>query len=461
MQRISSVHSDSNAMQERQQLVQQLNEALRDLDDQLEETSSLYEQLAALYHMFGLFGQMPDTDTIPHEVLRFCLENLGATRAFVGLLDGDRLTIKYHTGLEKLNTTEFLLSDEHGLLSFCRNNNRSAIVNDFSVDSRMRCSYCSSLGFKRVVCAPLSLGAKVIGFLVVADTRDGSDFSAGHGKLVTSISHPLANVLENARLRQKEIEKKVLERELEIARRIQQRLLPNTPVEIPGLQICGRTVPALVIGGDYFDFFPLERERIAVVLGDAVGKGVSAGLLMTMLKGMLQVLPIKQSSPGAVLEQINRALFQQDLVEHFVTMVYCVYDGSTRTLCMANAGHEPPVLFHGDGRSPEMLRLACLPLGVKPAEHYQETTITLAPEDVLLIHSDGLSEARNQQDEEFGVERIQRTVQSHLNQDAWDIVQVLHKAVERYVGDLAQHDDVTSIILRVCRNAEDSKQAAS
>lgn len=481
MRNSTMLPADSTLVIENQRLVQRLEEALRDLDDQLEETSSLYEQLAALYHMFGLFGQVSDAESVARDVLRFCLDSLGATKAFIALLERDKMMVRHHAGLAPDVTLETSLDAEEGLFLFCRDNNRSAIVNDFAADSRMRCPFCAGLGLSRVICAPLSLAARVIGFLVVADTKDDSAFTAGHGKLVSSISHPLANVLENARLRRKEIERKLLEHELEIARGIQERLLPKVPPSAPTLDLSGRTVPAHAIGGDYYDFFFLDKDRIAVVLADAVGKGVSAGLLMTLIKGMLQTLPLQQASPGAILEALNRALSRQELLEHFVTMVYCTYNRTTRSLCLANAGHEPPLLFHGDARDSETLSLSCLPLGVEQLERYQEHTITLAPGDVLLVYSDGLTEARNRDGEEFGVAGVQRTVQPLLGRKALDVVELLHQAVVQYAGMPAseqadseqkrslsepnhregahngntirrlpdQHDDMTSIVLRI------------
>jgi len=440
--------TDENLVLQNQRLAQELEETQRDLEGQLEETSSLYDQVAALHHLFALFGKSSDYEAIIGEALQFCTETLRASKAFIGILEGDRLFVRESIGLPAEEISEVLFGEQEALFDFCRENNRTVIVNDPEMDKRMRSSICQMLGMKHLICSPLSLGSTVIGFLVVGGPESGEEFNAGNGQLVNSISHPLANVLENARLHREEIEKRLMEREMDIARRIQSQLLPTAPADLPGVDIDGRTVPALAIGGDYFDFFRLDKGRVAVALADAVGKGVSAGLLMTMLKGMLHALPLPEHSPAQVMEALNKAFFRQALKEHFVTMVYLTYDAWKRTVCMSNAGHEPPLILRREQSKQETLDDASLPLGVKENVTYSETNAQLTAGDILVVYSDGLTEAKDAQGVEFGFEQLVDTVARSAHKPVFSIANDLFDAVQRHSEQRAQGDDMTSIILK-------------
>ena len=433
---------------ENQILKQQVEQLDSDLQEQVEATSTLYEQLAALYHLFAVFGQSLDDKTVPVKALEFCSESLHARVGFIGLLQDDKVLIRHSIGLPSGTPSQIAIRDGEGLFQYCQRKKTTVIVNDFSADDRMRSPFCEQIDIRRLVCSPLILNGAIIGFIVLASPENDEDFTAGDGQMLTSISHPITNVLENVRLRRQEMEKKLMERELEIAQQIQKRLLPQIPQDTPGTSIDGRTIPARTIGGDYFDFFRLDETRLAITLADTVGKGVSAGLLMTMLKGALHALPLSEYSPGEVLQSINEAFIRQRLYDRFITMVYLIYDLHKRTLLLSNAGHHPPMLFEGNSRSTREFHGVSLPIGVLTEQQYPVFEIPLSQGDVLVIYSDGVTEAMDHEGNQFGIQAFRDAIVPNVHLDASAIADILYDSIRAHVRDADQHDDMTSVVMK-------------
>lgn len=254
-------------------------------------------------------------------------------------------------------------------------------------------------------------------------------------------------------------EKRRLEEELRIAREIQMSLLPRGPAELPGLSISAMCVPAKEVGGDYYDFFALGDGRLALLVADVAGKGTSAALYMAELKGLLLSLSRIHDSPKALLSQVNRVLADNLDSRSFITMTYAIVDASTRTLTYARAGHTP--LLHytsdGDGRrhvsahAPDGLVLGLRIEGVAARfdQILTECTLPLAPGDVFVFYTDGISEAMNGSADLFGDDRLRELVAEHGHLPTDDLRARIVSEVAAFVGDADQHDDMTMILVRV------------
>jgi PAS domain S-box-containing protein len=244
---------------------------------------------------------------------------------------------------------------------------------------------------------------------------------------------------EEARIRLKE--------EARMARNIQTNLLPKGNPDIQGYDIAGRNVPALNVGGDYYDFIFLDNHRVAIGLGDVSGKGLAASLVMANLQATIRSLALFDDDPKDCLEKANKLLFRSTDSRTFVSLFYGILDTRRNTLSYANAGQDMPILFSQSGKT-RLLRTRGIALGMKENVAYEEEEISISPEDRILIYSDGISEAMNEALEEFGEERVQKIVQYNIEDTAGSVVEKIFAAVGAHVDNAPQSDDMTVVFLR-------------
>jgi serine phosphatase RsbU (regulator of sigma subunit) len=253
-------------------------------------------------------------------------------------------------------------------------------------------------------------------------------------------------------------EKKRLEEELRIAHDIQMSLLPHGRLDVPGLSITAVCVPAHEVGGDYYDFLPLDDDRLAVLIADVSGKGTSAALYMAELKGLVLSLSRIYTSPRALLIAANRLLAEHLNMRSFITLTYAVVDLRARTMTYARAGHTPLMYLPARGgadRRVEVLAPNGLVLGLTLDDGslferlLEEETISLHAGDVLLFYTDGVTEAMDVHDDWFGDERLSRLIEAHADLPAVELRERVLREIAAFVGDAPQHDDLTMIILKV------------
>jgi serine phosphatase RsbU (regulator of sigma subunit) len=243
-------------------------------------------------------------------------------------------------------------------------------------------------------------------------------------------------------------ERELVEQELELARSIQQASLSKEVPTLEGWQIAPFYQPAREVGGDFYDFFKLDDDRVGVVVGDATGKGVPAALVVSATSSMLRAVArvLGSSSPGEVLSQVNETLSARIPQNMFVTCFYAILDPKSATLSYANAGHDLPYLRRSDG-DVEDLRARGMPLGLMPGMGYEEGEISLAEGNCVLFYSDGLVEAHNPRGEMFGFPRLRELVAEHGEERS--LGNFLLEELYSFVGEgWEQEDDITLLTLR-------------
>jgi predicted ester cyclase len=242
-------------------------------------------------------------------------------------------------------------------------------------------------------------------------------------------------------------ERERIEQELQVARQIQQALLPEATPELDGWELSTYYEPAREVGGDFYDFLELEDGRLGLVVGDATGKGMPAALVMATTRGMLRAVVQSVASPGEVLARVNEALVAEIPPNMFVTCLYAILETKSGSLRYANAGHDPPYLRHHGGGDAEELRARGLPLGLMPNMPYKEKEAVLALGDNALFYSDGLVEAHDPQREMFGFARLRGLVAEHAEEGS--LVDFLMEELYSFVGEgWEQEDDITLLTLR-------------
>jgi sigma-B regulation protein RsbU (phosphoserine phosphatase) len=288
------------------------------------------------------------------------------------------------------------------------------------------------------------------------------------GELAESFNSMTASIED---LLRQAAEKKRLEEELRIAHEIQMSLLPQGPLRMPGLSVTALCVPAREVGGDYYDFLPLDAHRVGVLIADVSGKGTSAALYMAELKGLVLSLSRIHTSPRDLLITANRIIAEHLDARSFITMTYAVVDLRARTMTYARAGHTPLIYLPGaetGGRRIRILTPDGMVLGLKldNGEMFErlleEQTIPLRAGDLYLFFTDGISEAMNVGDDCFGEQRLATLVEEHAHLPADELRERVLREISAFVGDAPQHDDMTMILLKVdtVHAAEDAAGAA-
>lgn len=238
-----------------------------------------------------------------------------------------------------------------------------------------------------------------------------------------------------------------LQRELDVARKMQQAILPTQFPECPEYQIFGNMEPARSVGGDFFDVMHLENGRIGLAIADVSDKGIPAALFMMSTRTLLKGAAIGRREPGQVLGEVNNLLNEDNKAAMFVTTCYAVYDPAAGTFSYANGGHNPPLVVHADGTSELLPLTGGIALGLVPDLEYQQDSVTLSPGDTVVLYTDGVTEAMNGEREEFGIERLRETFAGARPQGSREASQAIFRAVNAFAGDSPQSDDITCLIL--------------
>jgi sigma-B regulation protein RsbU (phosphoserine phosphatase) len=243
-----------------------------------------------------------------------------------------------------------------------------------------------------------------------------------------------------------------LNRELEIARDVQEHLFPQRLPAVPGLDYCGQCRPAREVGGDYYDFLELPDGRLGIAIGDVSGKGVGAALMMASLEASLRALASVVEDPADLIGRVNGLVCQASAANRYATLFYAQYDPATRRLAYVNAGHNPPTVLRNSTGSCEVLRLETggPVIGLLP-QRYERGHFSLEAGDLVVLFTDGVSESMNLRYEEWGEERLIEAAKSCRGLPASEGMRRILAAAQAFAASASQHDDMTLVVLRVTR----------
>ena len=304
---------------------------------------------------------------------------------------------------------------------------------------------------KSAFLAPLTYGGKKLGVLAIARTGDAEPFGPAHFQTFNAIAEQSAFSLFDAFLHLEAAEKRQMEKELQIANEVQRVLLPTESPAIDGFEIAGTNLPARYVSGDYFDYIPLDADRVGVVVADVSGKGISAALLMAMARSALRLLAAEHLSPAEALRRLNAQLYPDIKEDMFISMAYAVLDRRSPEIQIVRAGHDAPLHFHARDRTVTKVNPPGMAVGIDSGSAFNRVTsdfsLALEPGDCLVFYTDGVTEALNQAGDEFGLEAMTRSVQAGAPEGAAGIVQRVTSDVKTFIGDQPLHDDITLITI--------------
>jgi serine phosphatase RsbU (regulator of sigma subunit) len=277
------------------------------------------------------------------------------------------------------------------------------------------------------------------------DSKRPTAFTKLDRQILDALATDAASILDNARLVERERERQRLEQEINIARDIQQALLPKNFKDYPHLAVSGVNFPCLSVGGDYFDVFPLDEKRTAFLLADVSGKGLGAALLTTMLQGALSGMTLG-TDPARTFNHVNQFLCDHAEVGRYATMFFGILDEAGK-LEFINAGHPSPILMR-QGRAEEAFTEGSFPVGLVPEAEFATATLQLEPNDTLFLFSDGVTEAMDPDEQLYGVPRLVGVLQGKTDLPLDEIQKIVLESVENFARGARQADDLTMLVVR-------------
>jgi sigma-B regulation protein RsbU (phosphoserine phosphatase) len=316
-----------------------------------------------------------------------------------------------------------------------------------SPDVRKNANYINARSETRSeMVAPIISNTEVIGVFDL-ESDDLNAYSDDDLEVLMMLASQVAIIIEKVMLHEQLIEKKRLEGQLEVARQVQLELLPAKDPQLEGYDISAYNFPTEEVSGDYYDWVRIYDDQIGLVIADVSGKGVPAALLMAFLRASLRAATHIGYSPHISMAKVNYLLWESIERNQFVTAFYAILDSTNKTLTYTNAGHNPPVLLDKDGNH-SFIERGSIPLGMFRDTRYHEYYLTTEPGELLVLYTDGVTEAQNSHGEEFGRERLAEAVKKHRELGARELITTVHKEVIEWTEGLGATDDVTFFVIK-------------
>ena len=405
------------------------------------ELVATYEELGLLYSLGPRLGSLIDNDQIGALAVQEVVEILRADCGWAAFCDGTgwRLPENCRMGIEA--STARRISQE--VLGPLRSRGQSQIIShalaeDYRIDDPRVPA--------RFLACPLPAGGSSLGCICLGRRQQAPIFTSSDQKLLYAAASLTGMTLENLRLQRSEMEKERLAGELDLARQIQQSLLPRDLRCGNFLEASGSSVPCYEIGGDYFDLVSLDPDLCLLAIADVSGKGPAAALQATMLHGIIHAVARHSKELSDLMRTANQCIRERAADNSFVTGFMATLDSRGR-LRYSNAGHNPPLWIQPGGRISELAE-GSVPLGLQDKPSYPEVTVELGPGDLLVLYTDGLTDSENAQGETFGTERVLDWARRQWQLPAAEVHKSLLDAVTGFCNDHRQADDLTLLVIR-------------
>lgn len=407
------------------------------------------QELTILNAISAAITSTMKVEEISNLILSKCTDHVEAEQGSITLLAGSEMMPTFRTMQrvidKKMGDVPYRLGAS--LSGWMLKNQEPLLIDDIASDNRFKGISSESGAIKSMVSVPLKVKDKMIGLITLFNKKSGK-FTPEDQRFLSIVASQSAQVLENARLYEEEQKLKFIEAELKTAQNIQKALLPKNNPTIPGIDIAGTYYPAREVGGDFFDYIQIDENRLGVAIGDVSGKGLPAALLMSHLHASLRsTAPVNVSAKNCVTKT-NDLLCQCIAEGKFITMFYGILNTSDRSFLFTNAGHNYPLLFSKEG-DVKRLETKDLIMGVMHDFSYKEKSISLNPGEIIVLYTDGVTEAENTTGEQFEEKRVIDVVTKNSHLSSAEICEKLFEEVQSFQKDEAQQDDFTVVIIKV------------
>lgn len=337
-----------------------------------------------------------------------------------------------------------MLMHGHGITGDVIRNRRSIVVSDVRLDPRYVQGRRATLS---EIAVPIIVNERAIGALNLESDRLAA-YTSSDVEVLQFFADAAAASIEKAMLHKQLLEQELISKQLETAREVQSRLLPRSAPNLPNTDIAGICIPADEIGGDYFDYIPLSRNRLGLAVADVSGHGIPSALIMTAFRALLRIKARSKLKPANIANVINRLLPEFMGDNYFVTAWYAILEIPSGNLSYISCGHPPPLLMHADG-AVDKLDQKNAALGILPNFHYTDKQIQMTAGDILVLYTDGVIELMNQQGETFGIPRLVQVIRENRQLAAAELIDKVIEATRIFSDDYDSLDDLTLVIVRL------------
>ena len=422
-----------------------------DVESRLAQYRQRIRNLKECFRVSGLINSTLDLEEVLENIMTTSREILRAEAASLMLVDEatDELVFSVAQGpvAHKLKGG-MRLKKGVGIAGYVFESGQTVLIKDAYLDPRFNPDFDRKTGYKTrsILCVPLKFREKVIGVSQIINRLDGASFSEEDEETLSLLCSHAAVALENARMHAALLERRQMESDLAFARSIQLSFLPQEVPCASGYQFHAHYRAAQEVGGDFYDFIPLEDDRMGILIGDVSGKGVASALYMARLTSDFRLLAIRQRDPVKLVGQVNELLCDRSRRGMFVTLCYLVLDLRAETVEWANGGHLPPLLWNAEEKKYNMLRDGGgPPLGIVPGVAYHGGAVRLTPGDCVILATDGLIEAKGPDGDRLGWERIEESVRRGCS-SVEGVFERVSGCMESFVRGCPPSDDTTIVL---------------
>ncbi len=425
-----------------------VNKEQTKLQEENSRLKAAIEELAILNDIATAITSTQSLEKIVALIVQRCIKHLKVEQGVVMLLDEQDAEKPFQTMIRKQDSSVNILPYrfDSQVTGWMLKNKSPLLINNLKNDSRFKFTDQTDLPVKTLLSVPMSLKGKMIGLLSLFNKKSDSGFSNDDQRLLSIIAAQSAHVLEHARLLQKEQELHRMEEEYRMAKEIQLNILPKQIPSINGYDIFAINIPAREVGGDYYDFIKLPGDKIAFCLGDITGKGLPAAMLMANLQATLRGQALTQKNVSDNIKNSNILLFNSTAENRFATLFYGELDFVNHTITYCNAGHDAPISI----LQKKIIRLneGGLLMGCFDFAEYEQVSKRIESGELLLIYSDGITEAMNASNLEFGEEKLLDILKSNLNLSAKELTEKIIAEVKSHSSRVEQSDDITLMVIK-------------
>ncbi len=426
-----------------------LSETNLKLQEENKRLRTAIEELSVLNEISTAISSTQPLEQIIDLIVRKCVKNIKVEQGAVMLLDEKDQDKPFRTMIRKQDSVSNILPFRFDtqLTGWMLKNKNPLLINDLSTDSRFKYMVNEDFPIRSLLSVPLTVKGKMIGLLSIFNKKTEDGFTNNDQRLLGIIAAQSAQIIENARLYREEQALIHLQEEMRLAYEIQANLLPKSQPKIPGYQIAGKSIPAKDVGGDYFDFIEIDENRLAVCIADISGKGIPAAILMASVQASLRGQAKLDRSSKECVAFTNDILFHSTDSSKFATLFYSILNTKSNELTFCNAGHNEPFMFSSEIKLTK-LSTGGLVAGAVPSVPFEEETIPFQKNELLILYSDGITEAMNSVDEEFTEKRLEEVITKNRNEPAESLIEIILKEVHNFTGNTPQMDDMTLVAIK-------------
>lgn len=427
------------------------NEFLKEsLDRSNQQTQKMISEMGALHEISRMFESSKNIDALLKYVLEKCMDLMNAESASsMMVVEGtDELEFKIVLGPKSEGVKPFRLKIGKGLSGWVAEHNESILIPNAYKDPRFDPSFDKRSGYKTksMLCVPLTYKSKPIGVMTILNRLDGNPFTESDKNLLTTFASQAALAIENAQLLQTTLEKERLDKELQVASEIQHLIIPQSIPRIKGLDISATYVPCKEVSGDFYDIIQLNEDEFVFVIADVSGKGIPGAMLVSTMQAILKAYFEYTKDLKSIITNLNDRIIKNTTEDRFITFFFGLYHTGKKTLTYINAGHNPPILIL-DNNTQKRLNKGGIFIGCLPWD-YEIETIALPKNSILALFTDGIIEAMNDQQEEFGESRLVQILCENQSIKMDTLKEKIIHDVKNHVRGKTLNDDLTLALFK-------------